>query len=394
MTNRRVLISGAGIAGPTLAYWLLRHGFVPTLVERAQAFRTGGYMIDFWGVGYDVAERMGLRPALDRVGYRIRELKVVDAKGRQTVGLDVSRFQSATHGRFVSLLRGDLAGEIYSLIAPEVETIFGDGVAAVCENGRSALVMFKHAPSRRFDLVVAADGLHSPLRSLVLGDEKGCEVDLGYYTAAFTTDGYPHRDGDAYVSFSAPGRQIARYALRGERTAFFVVFAREELVPLAHDAEPAQRAALHAAFAGLGWECDEILATLDRATDFYFDVVAQVRLPSWSRGRLALLGDAAYCPSLLSGQGAAFAMAGAYLLAHELARVGGDYTIAFDAYQRQFKPFIDAKQHAAAGYRWWFAPRTPRGVWLRNRAMQALSIPGLGSLLVGRSLGDRFALPE
>lgn len=116
VNNRRVLISGVGIAGPTLAYWLVRHGFVPTLVERASAFRSGGYMIDFWGVGYDVAERMGLRPALDRVGYHIRELKVVNAKGRRIVGLDVSRFQSAPRGRFVSLLRGDLAREIYSLI--------------------------------------------------------------------------------------------------------------------------------------------------------------------------------------------------------------------------------------------------------------------------------------
>jgi 2-polyprenyl-6-methoxyphenol hydroxylase-like FAD-dependent oxidoreductase len=394
VNNRRVLISGVGIAGPTLAYWLVQHGFAPTLVERAPAFRTGGYMIDFWGVGYDVAERMGLRPTLDRVGYHIRELKIVNAEGRRIVGLDVSRFQSATRGRFVSLLRDDLAREIYSLIAPGVETIFGDTIAAVRENGKGSLVMFKHAPSRRFDLVIAADGLHSPLRSLVSGDAAGCEVDLGYYTAAFTTHAYPHRDDDAYVSFSAPGRQVARYALRGGRTAFFFVFAREDLMPVALDAEPAQRVALHKAFAGLGWECDEILPTLDRATDFYFDVVAQVRLPSWSRGRLALLGDAAYCPSLLSGQGAAFAMTGAYLLAHELARAGGDYPIAFDAYQRRFKPFIDAKQHAAAGYRWWFAPRTPGGVWLRNRAMQALSIPGLGSLLVGRSLSDRLVLSD
>ncbi len=151
-------------------------------------------------------------------GIAFAKLKLVNTKGRPIVGLDVSRLRSATHGRLVSLLRGDLAVEIYSLIAPEVETIFGDSIAAVCENGKGALVMFKHAPSRRFDLVVAADGLHSPLRSLVLGDEEGCEVDLGYYTAAFSTDTYSHRDGDAYVSFSAPGRQIARYALRGGRT--------------------------------------------------------------------------------------------------------------------------------------------------------------------------------
>ena len=393
MKNQRVLISGAGIAGPTLAYWLLRRGFAPTLVERAQSFRTGGYMIDFWGLGYEVAERMGLRPSLDRLGYHIRELEVVDAKGRRITGLDFSRFESATHGRLVSLQRGDLAKEIFHLVAPNVETIFGDRVVAVSQKSNNALAVFKHAPARRFDLVVAADGLHSPLRALVSGEREVGVVDLGCYTAAFTSDTYPHRDEDVYVSYTAPGRQIARYTLRGGRTAFFFAYTGDGLVPLTH-AEPAQRTALHKAFGGLGWECDEILAKLDRAKDFYFDVVAQVRLRSWSKGRIVLLGDAAYCPSLLSGQGSAFAMIGAYLLAYELARADGDYTMAYAAYERQFKPFIEAKQRTAAGYRRWFAPRTARGVWLRNRAIQALSLPGLGSFLMGRSLGDRLVLPD
>lgn len=393
MTNRRVLIVGAGIAGPTLAYWLMRSGFTPTLIERAPAFRTGGYMIDFWGVGYDVADRMGLLPTLQRAGYRIHELRVVNAAGRRIARLDTTAFQSATHGRFVSILRGDLAALIYALIDSQVETIFSDSVTAVFDGKTEALVTFQHAAPRPFDLVIGADGLHSVVRTLTIGERDGRETDLGYYTAAFTTDQYPHRDEGAYVSFTAPGRQAARYALRDGRSAFFFVFAPHDRVPLGPAWEREQRAALRRSFDGLGWECDEILATMDTATDFYFDVVAQMRLPAWSWGRTALVGDAAYCPSLLAGQGAAFAMTGAYVLAHELQAAAGDYASAFAAYQEQLKPFIDDKQRTAASYRWWFAPRTATGVWLRNHAIGLLALPGLGSLLVGRSLGDRFTLP-
>ena len=391
MQNQSVLISGAGIAGPTLAYWLFQDGFDPTLVESAPALRTGGYMIDFWGVGYDVADRMGLLPALDRVGYRIRELKIVDATGRRIAGLDVSAFQSATHGRLVSLLRGDLAQQIYEPIASKVETIFGDSITSIVEDEHDALVTFEHAPARHVDLVVGADGLHSTVRRLAFEGANAHEMRLGYYTAAFTADAYPHRDEGAYVSFCVPGRQVARYALRDGRSAFFFVFAQEGDA-VEHDDESAQRAALHRTFAGIGWETDAILTALDAATDFYFDVVAQIRLDTWSRGRVVLLGDAAYCPSLLAGQGAALAMAGAYVLARELSISRGNYRSAFAAYQRQFKPFMDVKQRTVTGYRSWFAPRTAAGVWLRNQAVRFLALPGLGNFLLGRSFGDRFTL--
>lgn len=393
VTNRRVLIVGAGIAGPTLAYWLLRRGFIPTLVERAPAPRTGGYMIDFWGVGYDVADRMALVPTLHDIGYHVHELRVVNAHGRRIARLDTTAFQSATQGRFVSIMRSDLASAIYKSVASDVETIFGDTVTAVFDGPSDALVTFEHAPPRAFDLVVGADGLHSLIRRLMIGEREGDVTELGYYTAAFTADRYRRRDEDAYVSFTAPRRQAARYALRGGRSAFFFVFTSQNAVPLGAARERDQRAALHRAFAGLGWECDEMLATMDIATDFYFDVVAQVRLATWFRGRTALIGDAAYCPSLLAGQGAAFAMTGAYVLAHELQAAAGDHASAFAAYQRKLKPFMDAKQRSAASYRWWFAPRTATGLWLRNRAIGLLALPGVGPLLVRRSLGDRFTLP-
>ena len=387
-----MLISGAGIAGPTLAWWLLRNGFVPTVVEKAPAPRTGGYMIDFWGVGYEVAARMGLIPALERVGYRMEEVRIVDALGHRVAGFDAGAFRAATNGRYLSLLRSDLAQAIYSMIAGDVETIFGASVIALEGDADGVTVIFDAVQPRRFDLVVGAGGLHSVVRALTFGPEREFEKYLGYYTAAFTAAHYPHRDEGVYVSYTVPGRQIARYALRDDRSAFFLILAADQAFgDVSHDAQ-AQREALRRAFGGLGWETGEIMAALDTADDLYFDAVAQVRLPCWSRERVVLLGDAAYCPSLLAGQGSAFAMAGAYVLADELATADGDHRAAFGAYEQRFRPFVDAKQKAAKRFGGWFAPRTRGALRLRNLVARTIDIPWLGERLLARSLGDRFDL--
>ncbi|HEX5437031.1 MAG TPA: FAD-binding domain [Gemmatimonadaceae bacterium] len=394
MRNRDILISGAGIAGPTLAYWLLRRGFTPTLVERAPALRTGGYMIDFWGVGYDVAERMGLRPTLHEDGYHLEEVRLVDASGTCVVSVDAGVFRTASSGRFLSILRGDLARRLYHCVSGAAETIFADSIAALDEDGTGVTVTFEHAPQRRFDLVIGADGLHSNVRTLAFADSARYEHDLGYTTAAFSAAGYPHRDEGAYVSYAVPGRQVARYALRDGRSAFFFIFANDRQPEAEHHDAAAQKAVLRERFSGAGWECDEILAAMDGARDLYFDTVAQTRMAEWSRGRVALLGDAAYCPSLLAGQGAALAMAGGYVLAHALAQEQGDHIAAFGEYQRRFKPFIDAKQRAAARFGWWFAPRSSLGIRFRNLATNLMRVPYLADRLAARSFGDRFELPS
>jgi 2-polyprenyl-6-methoxyphenol hydroxylase-like FAD-dependent oxidoreductase len=390
--SRTILISGAGIAGPTLAWWLLRHGFTPTIVEKAPNPRAGGYIVDFWGVGYDVAERMGLLPVLNEVGYKIAEVRMVDELGHRVAGFDARVFRDATHGRYISIKRGDLAHAIYETIANDVEIIFDESVTGLDEGSRGVMVSFERGSPRRFDLVAGAAGLHSVLRAMLFGAEPRFERYLGYYTAAFTVPEYPHRDEGVYVSFSVPGRQVARYAFRDGSSAIFLIFAADRsLGDLRHDVD-AQKEVLQSSFGGLGWEMAEIAAGLEATDDLYFDAVAQVRLPHWSRGRTVLLGDAAYCPSLLAGQGSAFAMAGAYVLAHELARADGDHELAFENYERRFKPFMDAKQKAAERFGGWFAPRTRTALRLRNFITSALDIPWLGQRLMARSLGDRFDL--
>ena len=165
---KSVLISGAGIAGPTLAYWLKRAGYVPTLVERAPALRRGGYVIDFWGLGYDIAERMGLLPAIDRAGYHVREMRIVDDGGRRVAGFGTSVFDELTGGRFVTLARSDLSRLLFGTIADSVEVVFDEEIIALDERADGVGVRLRRGGERRFDLVIGADGLHSQVRRLLV----------------------------------------------------------------------------------------------------------------------------------------------------------------------------------------------------------------------------------
>lgn len=389
-----VLISGAGIAGPTLAYWLSRYGFIPTLIERAPALRTGGYVTDFWGVGFDVAERMQLVPQLEQAGYKVREVRIVNNEGKRVGGFSTDRFRHVLNDRFVSILRSDLARLIYATLDDRVETVFGDEIQSLNEDEEGITAEFDRSPPRRFDLVVGTDGLHSGVRRLAFGPASNFESYLGYCAAAFTTDVYPHRDDDVYVTYCLPGRQAARFALRDGRTVFLLIFDARVKPAVGHHDAGAQRAILREAFGYAGWECPEIMKALDRTEELYFDAVSQILLDRWHRGRVALVGDAAFCPSLLAGEGAALAMTGAYLLAGELKRAGGEFRRAYPAYQYRFKPFIERKQRQATRFARQFAPRTRLGLLVRNAMSRLLDAPLVGDIMVKRMFADRFALAD
>ena len=394
MRQQTVLISGIGIAGATLAYWLGQFGLAPTLVERAARPRTGGYIIDFWGRGYDIAERMGLVPELRKEGYDVRELRIVDTKGKRVGGFGVDVFRKLTGGRYVSIARADLAKLIYQKIEHSFETIFGDGVAGIRQDEDGVHVEFAHAPARHFDFVIGADGLHSAVRKLVFGSQDQFEKFLGHYVAAFEVKGYPNRDERVYVSYELPGKQVARFAMREDRTLFLLVFATDQPLPIASRDAPSQKARLHAEFDRAGWECRQMLAALDDCDDLYFDSVSQIRMNAWSRRRVALVGDAAFCPSLLAGQGSALAMIGAYVLAGELAAAGGRWQTAFDRYEHLLLPFMTSKQKAAEQFARSFAPRTQFGLFVRNQVTKALALPFVADLTMGPLIRDAIDLPD
>jgi 2-polyprenyl-6-methoxyphenol hydroxylase-like FAD-dependent oxidoreductase len=221
----KIAINGAGIAGPALAHWLHRSGHEPTLIEKAPRLRTGGYVIDFWGVGYTIAERMGVLPEVLKAGYSFKELHLLDKSGRKVGGFSTDVFRRMTNGRFTSLPRGDLAATIYRTIENRVETIFDSGISGIEESDSGVRVALEHGAARDFDLVVGADGLHSTVRQLAFGPEDQFEKQLGYRVATFEVEGYRPRDELIYVAHASPGRQFARIALRDDRTVFLLFSA-------------------------------------------------------------------------------------------------------------------------------------------------------------------------
>ncbi len=387
-----VLISGAGIAGPCLAYWLKRYGFQPTLVERAPRLRAGGYIVDFWGAGFDVADRMGLVPRILEQGYRIEEVRQVDREGKRVSGFKLDVFERLTGGRFTSLPRSALGAAIYQALDGEVETIFNDSVVALEEVDHRVRVSFERSAARDVDLVVGADGLHSEVRRLAFGEHSGFERYLGLKVAAFAIGGYRPRDELAYVIHTELGQQVGRFSMRDDQAMFLFVFA-DPAPAIPHDLA-GQRALLRERFAGSGWECPRILDALDSADGLYIDQVSQVRMDRWTRGRIALVGDAAFCVSLLGGQGSALAMTAAYILAGELKRAGGDHRAAFAAYQDRLGTFIAGKQKAAVRFAPFFAPRSRLKMFVRNQVMKLMAIPFVAERAVGRELVDRVELPD
>ena len=390
----KIAINGAGIAGTALAYWLSKLGHEVLLVERAPALRTGGFVVNLWGIGYDALERMGLLPGLLALQHHSDELRMVDAAGRTRGGYPSSVLLKLAKGRMATLARYDIAATVYGALDDRVETVFGDSVSAIEDDGTRVRVAFEHAAPREVDLVIGADGLHSRVRQLTFGPDDAFEYAMGCHVASFEVAGYRPRNGDAYVAYTAPGRYVARFPLRDDRMLFFVLL-RDEYLQGRVPADAAERkAALTAALDGIGWESDGIVAALRQADDLYFDSISQIRMDSWAKGRVALIGDAAACPSLIAGEGAGFALAQAYVLAGELHRHGGDTAAAIARYQARLSPIVARKQKLAERLAASFVPRTALGVRARDYATLLMRLPVFPKILMGRYFHDEMALPE
>jgi 2-polyprenyl-6-methoxyphenol hydroxylase-like FAD-dependent oxidoreductase len=385
----RIVINGLGVAGPTLAYWLKKSGHDVLLVEQAPRLRTGGYIIDFWGIGYDIAEQMGVIGDIRALGYQVREVRIVDRKGRKQGGFDVDVFNRTTNGRFTSVKRSDLSAAIYHAIDGKVETIFGDSVANIHDDGHGVRVSFDRAAERQVDLVIGADGLHSRVRQLAFGVESDFEVPLGYHVAAFELKGYEPREELVYITHSLPGRQISRFSMRGDTTLFLFIF-RDEFLAGPEESRPL----LRRIFSGASWEWPRIEAELERVTDIYFDSVSQIRMNHWTKGRTALVGDAAACVSLMAGEGTGLAIAEAYVLVGELHACRGDFATALARYEQRLMPFLRKKQKSASRFAASFAPKSSTGIIFRNAMTQVMRIPSLANLGVGRAFRDEISIPH
>jgi 2-polyprenyl-6-methoxyphenol hydroxylase-like FAD-dependent oxidoreductase len=379
MRNKDVLISGAGVAGLALAYWLRRLGFTPVVVERASAPRDGGQAVDLRGAAIEVARRTGILDAARAAAAGTRGMSYVNSDGKRLASVNAAF--GVVDPQDVEIVRGDLVSILYEATRNDVEYIFDDSISDLTDAADGVTVTFERSAPRTFGLVAGADGLHSRVRGLAFGPDSHFIGHLGLYLSVFTIPNDLKLDHWQLI-YVSPGRSVTVTSARGNREARAVFFFASEPLEVDYRDRGRQQELLAAAFAADGWEVPGLLTAMRDAPDFYFDSASQVRMGNWSAGRVTLAGDAGYCPSPLSGQGSSLALVGAYVLASELAAAGGEHRDAFARYQQRMQDFVERNQQLAIGNAKRFTPASRRQIWLQNQGIRALPyMPGKNRIL-------------
>jgi 2-polyprenyl-6-methoxyphenol hydroxylase-like FAD-dependent oxidoreductase len=368
----RILISGASISGPVLAYWLTRHGFNVTVVERAPTLRkTGGHSVDLFRPAMEISEKMGVLPKIEALVTGTDALTIYRKGARRPAYVDLTKVVGMASDRHVEIMRDDLSETYYDAGRDQVEYLFGDSITAISPNGE---VAFEHAAPRRFDVVVGADGLHSNVRRLVFGEDGGRTQFLGGYLAVQSVPKTLARDKEMVVHIGAD-RLAGIYTAQplDDARALFMFRSKEELQYHYRDVVR-QKELVRAAFAGMHPTVDDWLDELDRTPTFYFDSITQLQLDTWSRGRVTLVGDAGYCPGPAVGGSTSIAVLGAYVLAGELAQAKGDYAQAFAVYEREMADPVRRSRAFARTVAKSLVPHSAAGVWALSRGAQLISM--------------------
>lgn len=371
--SKKVLISGASIAGPALALWLVRYGFEVTLVEKASQVRPGGQNIDFKGTTHrTVLDRMGILPEVQQARSAARsDGLIVNSAGRP-----IARVPAAFSAGDLEITRGALAQILFRHTAASCEYLFSDSITSLRQTAVGVEVSFQRSAARVFDLVVGADGIHSTVRQLAFGPEADYVHYLGYYYAlARLTNQASGED----VMYNEPGRMAS---IGGAKAPAFFVFASAPLLYERDNIEQ-QKALLAQAYQGGGWKIPELMHGLAHAEEFYMDSISRVVIDQYARGRIVLVGDSAY-GNTLGGFGTGLAIVGAYVLAGELHRSKGDYQRAYAQYEAKFRGYAKVSRQVNSGKL--LAPMTQWGLSVRNGLF---SIARLGTGLL--KLMDHFA---
>ncbi len=345
MKNKNILISGAGIAGLTLAYWLKKYGFAPTIVEKHPSLRTEGYKLDIRGSAVDVCKRMGLEQAIWEARTDIRKAQFVDDSGKIIKETTPDLCGVRSEGD-LEIVRGKLCEILFNHIG-DVKIIFGDSIKSIAEDENGVRVAFEKNEPQVFDLVIGADGVHSRVRKLCFDEGEASHFlrELGLYISFYSIPNFLHLDR-VEIEYHSAKRFVIVYCPRDGLAKVGFAFSSPQPEFDLRD-QNQQREFLHQAFAHAGWETPRLLSFIKETSDFYFDCMAQIHMPNWTKGRIALVGDAGYAVSPVSGQGNSVALVGAYVLAGELAQAQGDYQKAFQQYEENLRVFVEKNQKLA-----------------------------------------------
>lgn len=376
MGKRRAIVVGAGIAGLAAALVLHRAGWQATVVERAPARRSSGYMLNLIGGGYDAVERLGLLPELSKRDLGAFTSVLVRADGTAKFTVPQAIVEAAQGARAISVFRGDLETVLFEAVEDTADFRFGTTVTAVDQTRDGITAVLGDGSTINADLLIGADGLHSGVRRLAFGDESRFRVDLDHMVGAFplrrVPDGLAEGSGTTFIG---PGRTAAVINLGPDRSSAFFAYRGPDT-----DLDRGAATALEAAFGDLGGGVPDALAQLREAPDSaYFDSVSQIRMDAWSTGRVVLLGDAAWCVTLFAGYGAGLALAGAHALGEALD--ADDLPAALAAWEARLRPEVAKRQALARRGIAQFAPPTKFHVWLSDMAMRSITLPGVRRLV-------------
>lgn len=373
----RILISGGGIAGLTLAYWLHHYGFQPCVIEQADGIRRDGYGIDFFGTGYDVAERMGIIEQLKDQPLPMTHIAYVNGQGQPTSHMDMDFMRKIMNGKYIGLMHWTLEEALYEKIANQVEFRSRSSLQAIQQEQDGVTVTFQDGTTEKFDLLIGADGVHSQTRTLVFGPEEQFSRPMGYTIAC-----YPLRDRynlhSTWTMYPEAGRLVGAYGSNHDEEIITLFMHKTE--DKTHIPREQRLSHLCQTFAGMGWLTTQLLNDTPDSTSIFMDTATQIQMPTWHNKRVALVGDACGCPTLISGQGASLAMGGAYILAEALHEQK-NYQDAFRSYENQMLSYVTQQQNGARGQAKYFAPGSKLEVQLQYVVLKLLMRPAFTGLL-------------
>ena len=393
MSAQKILVTGASIAGPALAYWLSRQGHEVTVVERAAAFRDAGQTVDVRGAGRIVIQRMGLEALVRANSTHEQGIAFVDQGNQTRAFMGVDAFDGEGPIAELEILRGELAKLLVQHTQAHATYRFGDSIAALEDDGEQVQVRFDSGAEQVYDLVIAAEGIGSTTRNQVFGNEVQRRP-LNVYTAYFTLPRQPS-DGQVMRWYNIPGGRCI--CLRPDNLGTTRAFLSFQHAPSGYEklAQAEQKTLLKQLFADAGWEAQRVLAGLDNAADLYLEAIGQVKMPRWSKGRVALVGDAAYCASPLSGMGTSLGLCGAYVLAGELGR-HANHSDAFAAYETLMRPYVAQAQDVPSVAPRLASPHSRLGIRIGHTLLRLATAPGFkgffGKLFSPKA--DAIELPD